>query len=500
MMFVASRRVQLLERYRVPYLVDEDTGHEGVLRIGRADGSGPELLAVAPPRGSTQHCRFILDGASLCTELANSSTVASVLREAGGDWCDGLPILDAGGVQKAAVHMRSDGSIVLPFDIDHPLDALLEERYQRATSPVKAVAYRGYYRARPLVPERLQIGLRRQFMRVQERASFPGWPIERALHHLESLMLTLVEQVGGEPLPWLAPWPGSFDWALVLTHDVERAKGYANILDVQSVEAHHGLRSAWFFVPERDYAVEDTKLVELQSRGCEIGLHGLRHDGRDMSPSEFPSRVPAMRSYAQKWGAVGFRGPSTHRDRNLIQELGVEYDSSWSDVARYEPQPGGCCSWLPFFIGDVVELPITLPQDHTLFEVQRAASDAPWVAKTEYIRENGGMALLLSHPDYLVQPERLESYEHYLAQFADDTTAWHALPREVAAWWRRRAESTVERRGGRWVIVGPCASDGAVRLGAPPTPGAGARVDAKRGPLAAEPSSRTMLRSSAPPA
>src|ERR1044072_8808985 len=74
-------------------------------------------------------------------------------------------------------------------------------------------------------------------------------------------------------------------------------------------------------------------------------------------------------------GVQGFRLPSTHRNAALIPQLGVSHDSSWSDGAIYEPEPGGTCSWLPYFIDDVVELPITLPQDHTLFRVRGEETD-----------------------------------------------------------------------------------------------------------------------------
>jgi hypothetical protein len=29
-------------------------------------------------------------------------------------------------------------------------------------------------------------------------------------------------------------------------------------------------------------------------------------------------------------------------------------------------------------------------------------------------------------------------YEEFLAEISADTTAWHALPREVSAWWKTR--------------------------------------------------------------
>jgi hypothetical protein len=37
---------------------------------------------------------------------------------------------------------------------------------------------------------------------------------------------------------------------------------------------------------------------------------------------------------------------------------------------------------------------------------------------------------------------------------------WAALPRDVAAWWRRRAASSIERgEDGAWQVVGPTAGE-----------------------------------------
>jgi hypothetical protein len=333
------------------------------------------------------------------------------------------------------------------------------------------------------------MALRRRFRRLQERAALPAWPTETSLHRLEALMLALVQRVAGEPLPWLAPWPAPHTWALVLTHDVERSPGYAHIEAIREVEAVHGLRSAWYFVPERDYRVDESLLDRLRAGGCEICLHGLRHDGRDLSPGVFQDRLPAMRAYAAQWGARGFRGPATQRDEELLQQLGLEHDSSWSDVARYEPQPGGCCSWLPFFIGNLVELPITLPQDHTLFELRGERTEASWLDKAAFLREHEGMALILTHPDYLLDQQRLDAYERFIAAQEHDSTAWHALPHEVAAWWRRRAATHVERQDGSWTVVGPAATQARLRIGAPVPPPASSDLteavdDAERLPTA----------------
>jgi hypothetical protein len=177
-----------------------------------------------------------------------------------------------------------------------------------------------------------------------------------------------------------------------------------------------------------------------------------------------------MKRYAEQWGAEGFRSPSTHRDATLLRDLGMQHDSSWSDVATYEPEPGGSCSWLPYFIGDVVELPITLPQDHTLFELRGERTEQRWLEKAAFLREEGGMGLLLTHPDYLAEPDRLALYGRFLATQASDTSAWHALPREVADWWRRRSVSSLQRSGDEWTVTGAAAADGRLRLGAPGLP------------------------------
>jgi hypothetical protein len=193
-------------------------------------------------------------------------------------------------------------------------------------------------------------------------------------------------------------------------------------------------------------------------------VHVLFHDGRDLeSPETFERRLPEMRSYAERWGAVGFRSPATHRDWGLMSRLGFDYDSSFPDTDPYEPQPGGCCSLLPFEIGDVVELPITLPQDHTLFVILRREDETVWVEKTEAIRGLGGLALLDAHPDYMLEPRLLDLYRRFLHRYRDDDSVWHALPREVAGWWRRRAQSRIEPGpGGSWQVVGPSSGEATV--------------------------------------
>ena len=208
--------------------------------------------------------------------------------------------------------------------------------------------------------------------------------------------------------------------------------------------------------------LHDSMLQQLRDEGFEVGVHGLYHDGRDIS--ELEARLPQIQQYAEQWGATGFRSPATLRDWKSMPRLGLDYDSTYSDTAPYEPQPGGCCSWLPYMIDDLVELPITLPQDHTLFELLGGLDESLWLKKARFLRDRGGMALVLTHPDYARNERLVRAYTNLLAEFAEDSTAWKPLPREVSQWWRRRAASRIERENGGWRVTGPAADEATVTL------------------------------------
>jgi peptidoglycan/xylan/chitin deacetylase (PgdA/CDA1 family) len=461
-LFEAPRKSLLLETLRIPYGIVPTTPPAFV---SRRDGDAPRPVVQWPPVFAEGPAFHRVDDASIYCRVSGEAPARDAHR---GTWTPTLDVLDNAGNPKASVWRADDGSVHVPFEPDEVVANLLAERYVASRSSgagsLLGVARRAYYRARPLIPRSVQLAMRRRFRTVQERATFPAWPAEPSLHRFYLLMLRLLGQVRGEPVPYIGAWPAGKAWALVLTHDVERIGGYRFVDTVAALERRVDVRSAWFFVPERDYRVEEEMLERLRGDGFEIGLHGLRHDGRDLEPATFERRLPEMRRYADQWGATGFRSPATHRDWELLPRLGVDYDSSYSDVARYEPQPGGSCSLWPFFIDDLVELPITMPMDHTVFEILGEVDERLWVEKAEWLRDRGGMALLLTHPDYLTVPGRLEAYERFLKWAADDPTCWHALPSEVSAWWRRRAVTVPVRSDRGWAARGPGADNAAVRL------------------------------------
>ncbi len=72
------------------------------------------------------------------------------------------------------------------------------------------------------------------------------------------------------------------------------------------------------------------------------------------------------------------------------------------------------------------------------------------------------MALLITHPDYMLTRRPRNAYRHLLETFRHDKTVWRALPRDVSTWWRQRAASRLERTGDDWRIVGPAAEAGRI--------------------------------------
>lgn len=303
-----------------------------------------------------------------------------------------------------------------------------------------SAALRAYYSVKPILPRSSTRLLRR--MRSSGEGRFPlGWPVEeRYVRFQWEVAREIARRRGATALPYVNFWPQRHPYAFVLTHDVETAAGRNRVLWLAELDAKYGFRSSFNFVPER-YEVDPGLLDELRARGFEIGVHGLKHDGKLFSSfAEFMRRAQRINRYLEQFGAIGFRSPLTHRNPLWMQALEIEYDLSFFDTDPHEPIPGGTMSIWPFTIGRFIELPYTLVQDYTLTAVLKETTPRVWLEKVAFIREYGGMALLNAHPDYLVERTTTNVYEGFLAAMRERADHWHALPRDVARWWRARAE------------------------------------------------------------
>jgi len=362
---------------------------------------------------------------------------------------------------------KLDPDLDVPLDeYDGAVENLLSETYRdKSDSRVMKI----YYVLKPLIARRLQVLLRRARAKSSQ-SSFPLWPIEEKLEHLKRELLVNCTKARDE-IPFVWFWPHGKAFSFVITHDVETRKGLGNIQRICEIERKYGFKSSWNFVPER-YPVDVRLLEEIVDAGFEVGIHGLKHDGKLFSSRRvFDERMSKIEEYRSEWGAVGFRSPATHRNRDWMENMPFEYDSSFPDTDPYEPQPGGCLSVFPFFIGNLVELPITLAQDHTLFEILRCKDISIWKQKIDWIEKMNGMALVIVHPDYIrtgggrgkESGYPIEYYEELLRYVKTKGHCWQALPREVAQWWRRREASEIAPGENReFRIRGPAFKDGVV--------------------------------------
>ena len=291
-----------------------------------------------------------------------------------------------------------------------------------------------YYRLKPLIPRRAQIWLR-SYMALRKRSKYLDvWPI--------------LKQDGAPPHDWPG-WPENKKFALVLTHDVDTAKGQEKCYDLMKLEKDIGFNSSFNFVPER-YRVSSKLRHDLTGNGFEVGVHGLYHDGKLYESRKiFQTRAVKINYYLREWGSIGFRSPAMHHNLKWLHHLNIVYDSSTFDTDPFQPQPDGVETLFPFSIVATtsrkryIELPITLPQDFVLFILLKEIKIDTWKSKLDWIFKNGGMALLNTHPDYMNFGTEKGGFEEYPVQYYVDFLNyvkkkygghyWHALPKEAAS-------------------------------------------------------------------
>jgi peptidoglycan/xylan/chitin deacetylase (PgdA/CDA1 family) len=258
-------------------------------------------------------------------------------------------------------------------------------------------------------------------------------------------------------------WPDGNDCCVVLTHDVEGPLGIERMEEMAELEDKYGFRSAWN-IPLDQYPVDWNRVLRLRESGFEFGAHGLSHDGKLFrSLGEFQILSRKLERLAREHSLRGFRSPSTLRQAEWLQTMAFDFDSSFFDTDPYEPQPGGTCSLFPFFMGKMVELPYTLPQDHTLIYLLRRDPAPVWNFKLNWVASLGGMILVLIHPDYCWTSAYRRTYEDLLRRLSDLESSWRALPSEVADWWRQRDAMTLNVSGGVPRIAGAAAARAVAR-------------------------------------
>jgi peptidoglycan/xylan/chitin deacetylase (PgdA/CDA1 family) len=380
--------------------------------------TSPDLVIIHPHNAENQPWVFwrLLDSRILPEDWMDAIRAAMGCLE-------GLPVVEH---NPEPSHLMADILSEVQFGPDHWRLSRFKQLY--------------YQLVRPLLPDFLRTPLRTLLLSRQRNGFTLNWPIEdRYVRFQFEIVARLMANKQLDTISYIHFWPAGKQFAFVLTHDVEAEDGQNYVREVAALEERYGFRSSFNFVPEK-YRVDLDLISELKERGFEVGVHGLKHDGRLFSSKAvFDGRVKRINCYLKQWGAVGFRSPMTHRNPEWMQALDIEYDLSFFDTDPYEMIPGGTMSIWPFQMGRFIELPYTLPQDHTLMVTVGQTSPRLWLEKVDFIEKYCGMALVNAHPDYLKDPRHFAIYEAFLQQMRERDGYWHALPREVARWWKKRA-------------------------------------------------------------
>ena len=232
----------------------------------------------------------------------------------------------------------------------------------------------------------------------------------------------------------------------------------------------------------------------------ELAVHGDRHiDLSLLSTAEQVAELQQAQTLfaTSNMSFTGFRAPYLRWNDSLLAALsgaGFTYDSSqsvlWSvvDLAALAPtqaaktrilldfcQPRSAQTVLalPSWVGGLLELPVSFPDDEMLVERLGLTADREqaqlWLAAFEQCHARGEMFVLQLHPErFFVCAAALEAV---LARArAAQPAVWLASLGEIAGWWREKQDCRIrfQRVGAtRWLVQaeGPARGDPAAARG-----------------------------------
>jgi hypothetical protein len=317
-----------------------------------------------------------------------------------------------------------------------------------------------YYGIRNILPVSIRKYLQRVYLADWRKLQFPHWPVDFTADTIHEEILRLAMEASGlKRIPFVWFWPQGASNCLIMTHDVETALGRDFTTKLMDIDESYGIRASFQVIPEKRYEITEEYIRSIKRRGFEFNIHDLNHDGHLYKERElFLRRAKQINDYARKLEARGFRAGVMYRNLDWYDGYEFSYDMSVPNVAHLDPQRGGCCTVFPYFIGRILEIPLTTCQDYSLFQILGEYSIDLWKKQLEMIGRRNGLMSFIAHPDYLVNERALAVYESlldYLHQLVKRDKIWMALPGEVDQWWRARSEMKLVQGGGDWQIVGP---------------------------------------------
>jgi len=353
---------------------------------------------------------------------------------------------------------------LLPFDPNEIIANLRMERYasqyrQAALGRVGRHLRNFYYLLRPALHVSVRQWLQRAYLRDWRQLTFPRWPVDTTVEDLhQELLLRAMKASNVQRVPFIWFWPKGASGCLTMTHDVESKYGLKFCPQLMDMDDSFGFKASFQVVPAGRYHLDGSYVAAIRGRGFEMNLQDLSHDGHLFRQrDEFLERAREINAYAELYQARGFRAAVLYRNPEWLDALHFSFDMSIPNVAHLDPQRGGCCTVMPYFIGDMVEIPLTTVQDYSLFHLLGDYSLDTWKTQAEIILSKNGLLSFLVHPDYVIEKKGRAIYLellHYLRDLVSQRGLWCALPGEIDQWWRARSGMKLARRGEDWEIEG----------------------------------------------
>ena len=358
--------------------------------------------------------------------------------------------------------VASNGTTVLPFDLTDVVENLRCEQYASdwRGGYFRQALSRLYYLVRPALPFVARNYLKKLHLQGWEHQPFPHWPVDCSVDNLAAQVLRLaLKSSGSREIPFIWFWPEGASSCAIMTHDVETEVGQKFCPNLMDIDDSFGIKASFQIVPEERYSINTEFLNSIRGRGFEVVVHDLNHDGHLYKNREqFLRRAAKINAYREKYGIEGFRAAVLYRKQLWYDALQFSYDMSVPNVAHLDPQHGGCCTVMPYFIGNILELPVTTTQDYMLFHILNEYSTRLWKQQIKLIMEKHGLISFIVHPDYVMKAREQEIYEEllaYLAELRAKKGVWITTPGEVNRWWRQRAELEIVETGEQLRIEGP---------------------------------------------
>jgi hypothetical protein len=280
---------------------------------------------------------------------------------------------------------------------------------------------------------------------------------------LRTILLASLVLVSGKTIPRIGFWKRGKSYALAVSHDVETQGGLEDGASrLVEVERELGIRSTWN-IPSDRYPLSSQLLTSLAKTG-EVGAHDTKHDGRLLF-ARYKDKVERLNQCRERLELLarseirGFRSPLLQHSQEILDavgQAGFKFDSSvpsWEALSPTSLKPHGVGTIFPFSISGIVEVPVSLPQDHQLIRAGGlgiAQAVDRLIDVSRWVKGVGGICVLLIHPDYeFGLGGGQEEYHRLLQSFRSDPSCDIMTLGELAEWWSNRQKSQISMTEGK---------------------------------------------------